>query len=231
MADGPALTIGEVINLLKDEFPDVTVSKVRFLESQGLVDPTRSTSGYRQFRSSEVKRLRFILQQQRDHFLPLKVIKSQLTLWDRGDDQIGLVNGAAMGADLFADDRELCDGKELMRQAEISREQLKDLLDHGLITPTDDRGTDLFGERDVAVARQCGILMAYGFESRHLRSIRHSSERHADLLGQLTAGMRRNRSPDAKRRVTETLAGSSEALSKLSALMLTGQIRSFLHED
>ncbi|HDH02820.1 MAG TPA: MerR family transcriptional regulator, partial [Actinobacteria bacterium] len=86
MADGPALTIGEVINLLKDEFPDVTVSKVRFLEGQGLIDPGRSTSGYRQFHSAEVKRLRYILQQQRDHFLPLKVIKSQLTLWDRGDE-------------------------------------------------------------------------------------------------------------------------------------------------
>lgn len=231
MADGPALTIGEVINLLKDEFPDVTVSKVRFLESQGLIEPARSTSGYRQFHSAEVKRLRFILQQQRDHFLPLKVIKSQLTLWDRGDDQLAPLNGGGQPQELLESDRDLVDAPELIRQAEISRGQFKDLVDHGLIVAIDDHGAERFSDRDIAVARQCGILMDYGFEPRHLRSVRHAAERHADLLAQLTAGMRRNRSPDARTRVTETLAGSSEALGKLSALMLAGQIRSFLHED
>ena len=80
------LSIGEVINLLRDDFPDVSVSKIRFLESQGLIDPDRSGSGYRRFDSNDVARLRFILQQQRDHFLPLKVIKSKLTLWERGED-------------------------------------------------------------------------------------------------------------------------------------------------
>lgn len=231
MADGPALTIGEVINLLKDEFPDVTVSKVRFLESQGLIDPARSTSGYRQFHSSEVKRLRFILQQQRDHFLPLKVIKSQLTLWDRGEDSSMLANGFSESAALLEGDRRTVDGKELMRQADVSRQQLKELVDHGLIVPDDAAGPGVYTERDIAIAHQCGALMAFGLEPRHLRSLRHAAERNAELLRQLTAGLRRNRSPDAKRKATETLAGSSDALGKLSALMLAGEIRSFLHED
>ncbi|HZJ48186.1 MAG TPA: MerR family transcriptional regulator, partial [Acidimicrobiia bacterium] len=79
------LSIGEVITLLKDEFPDLTVSKVRFLEGRGLINPRRSTSGYRSFSDEDVARLRYILQQQRDHFLPLKVIKSKLTMWERGE--------------------------------------------------------------------------------------------------------------------------------------------------
>ncbi|HSO49000.1 MAG TPA: MerR family transcriptional regulator, partial [Acidimicrobiia bacterium] len=86
MTASQSLSIGEVINLLRDDFPDVSVSKIRFLESQGLIDPGRSDSGYRQFDQTDLARLKFILQQQRDHFLPLKVIKSKLTLWERGED-------------------------------------------------------------------------------------------------------------------------------------------------
>ena len=231
MASGAALTIGEVINLLKDEFPDVTVSKVRFLESQGLIDPARSTSGYRQFHSSEVKRLRFILQQQRDHFLPLKVIRSQLTLWERGEEPPTWSNGKRATTDLLASDADLVDAPEIMRQAELSRAQLKELLENDLIAAVDDRGAQAFSENDVAVAKQCAVLMEQGFEARHLRSVRHSAERHGDLLDQLTAGIRRNRSPDARRQAAETLAESAEALGKLSALILAGEIRSFLQKD
>jgi DNA-binding transcriptional MerR regulator len=86
MPESRGLSIGEVINLLRDDFPDISVSKIRFLESQGLIDPHRTASGYRQFDPEDLARLRFILAQQRDHFLPLKVIKSKLTLWERGDD-------------------------------------------------------------------------------------------------------------------------------------------------
>ena len=86
MSDASALTIGKVTDLLKEEFPDLTMSKVRFLETRGLIHPTRSSSGYRQFRSGDIKRLRFVLQQQRDHFLPLKVIKSRIARWERGEE-------------------------------------------------------------------------------------------------------------------------------------------------
>src|SRR5918996_1245622 len=99
MPDTSQLSIGEVINLLRDDFPDVSVSKIRFLESQGLIDPDRSDSGYRQFDRDDVARLRFILRQQRDHFLPLKVIKSKLTLWERGEEsaRAGAQSTAALG--------------------------------------------------------------------------------------------------------------------------------------
>src|SRR5207302_7445681 len=85
MATRPYLSIGEVLTLLKDEFPDVTISKIRFLESQGLLDPERTPSGYRKFYDPDITRLRWILEQQRDHFLPLKVIKDKLLAKVEGD--------------------------------------------------------------------------------------------------------------------------------------------------
>ncbi|HEV2368448.1 MAG TPA: MerR family transcriptional regulator, partial [Acidimicrobiales bacterium] len=95
MSDRSYLSIGDVLNLLKDEFPDVTISKIRFLESQGLLDPERTPSGYRKFYDADVERLRWILRQQKDHFLPLKVIKGRL---EPGGTE-GEVEGGAHGAD------------------------------------------------------------------------------------------------------------------------------------
>src|SRR5947208_16875825 len=85
MAVRSYMSIGEVLNLLKDEFPDVTISKIRFLESQGLLEPERTPSGYRKFFDQDVERLRYILREQRERFLPLKVIKRKLSAWDSGE--------------------------------------------------------------------------------------------------------------------------------------------------
>ncbi len=130
------------------------------------------------------------------------------------------------------DEREdLVDGKELARQAEITTAQLKELVEEGLIVAEHEHGGAVYTVRDVAVARQCGVLIAYGLEPRHLRSVRHTAERHGELMRQMTAALRRNHSPDARRRVAETLSGTAEALGKLSALMLAGELRSILHQD
>ena len=134
MSDG-ALTIGEAINLLQEEFPEVSVSKVRFLESQGLLRPTRSASGYRQFHQEDLARLRYILELQRDQYLPLKVIKAKLTMWERGEDPEGPDRSRR---------RQSSDGEqpirigfdELARRSGLSLEQLGQLVDHGLLDPT-----------------------------------------------------------------------------------------------
>ncbi|MBV8305767.1 MAG: MerR family transcriptional regulator, partial [Acidimicrobiia bacterium] len=97
MATRPYLSIGEVLTLLKDEFPDVTISKIRFLESQGLLDPERTPSGYRKFYDNDVARLRWILRQQREHFLPLKVIKGRLVGEPEGEGEGTADEQAAAG--------------------------------------------------------------------------------------------------------------------------------------
>lgn len=230
MVETAALTIGEVINLLKGDFPDVTVSKVRFLESQGLINPPRSASGYRQFTSADVKRLRYILEQQRDHYLPLKIIKSQLTLWDRGDEPAFVVPVGPEAHELLEEPGDTVDADELLRRSGLPRRHLRALIDDGVLKPIDEPGGPRFTTQDIAVAREATRLLAYGFESRHLRSIRIGAERRAEMLGQLTAALRRNRSPEARRQAADTLAGSADAIAKLSSLLVAGEIRRMLDE-
>ncbi len=122
MTNSQSLSIGEVINLLRDDFPDVSVSKIRFLKSQGLIDPGRSDSGYRQFDQEDLARLRFILQQQRDHFLPLKVIKSKLTLWERGED---LASRTAVPTPSLESTGEPLSRDDLLRRSGLSPTELE----------------------------------------------------------------------------------------------------------
>jgi DNA-binding transcriptional MerR regulator len=140
MAEPAPLTIGEVINLLREEFPDVSVSKVRFLESQGLLAPGRSEGGYRLFDVDDVDRIQFILRQQRDHFLPLKVIKSRLTLWERGEEAASPPVGQARRP-LIDEDGENLSRAELTRRSGLTPAQLNSLVEHGLVSPHED---DLF---------------------------------------------------------------------------------------
>ncbi|HEY6629391.1 MAG TPA: MerR family transcriptional regulator, partial [Acidimicrobiia bacterium] len=170
------MSIGEVINLLRDDFPDVSVSKIRFLESQGLIDPGRSDSGYRQFDSRDLARLRFILQQQRDHFLPLKVIKSKLTLWERGEESVTSRHPEPR----HNDDSAPLGRDDVLKRSGLSSRQLDELVAAGVVR--------LIGESDVfpveagVVALEAKRLMDQGLEARHLRSIRLSVDREADLL-------------------------------------------------
>lgn len=222
MTDG--ISIGEVINLLKDEFPDISVSKVRFLENQGLIDPGRSRSGYRQFFDEDIKRLRFILQQQRDHFLPLKVIKSKLTMWERGEQVVMPAPAGPPPERLFARSRTDMDVDELARASGLTRRQVGELIDHRVLRP--DEGS--FGDEELIVAQEVSRLLAYGLEPRHLRSIRLSTERDAALLDQLTAALRRTRSPDARHRAGEVLAGCADAIGKMRVAILTEELRELL---
>ena len=231
MVDSAALTIGEVINLLKGDFPDVTVSKVRFLESQGLIDPPRSNSGYRQFTTSDVKRLRYILEQQRDHYLPLKIIKSQLTLWERGDEVTFVAPVGPDAQELLDEEGDTVDADELLRRSGLPRRHLRALVDDGLLHPVDEAGAVRFSARDVAIAREATRLLSFGFEPRHLRSVRINAERRVELLDGLTAALRRNPSPDARRQAADTLAGCADALGKLSSLLVAGGIRQVLDHD
>ena len=105
MAERAHLSIGEVLSLVQEDFPDITISKIRFLESQGLLDPERTPSGYRKFYESDIERLQWILTQQRDHFLPLKVIRDRLDEWDATGERPATDAGSADGTDDVAGQR------------------------------------------------------------------------------------------------------------------------------
>jgi DNA-binding transcriptional MerR regulator len=220
MTDSQSLSIGEVINLLRDDFPDVSVSKIRFLESQGLIDPGRSDSGYRQFDREDLARLRFILQQQRDHFLPLKVIKSKLTLWERGED---LASRIAEPASKLESKGEPLSKDDLLRRSGLAPAQLDELIEVGVLRPMGD--PEVFASDSGIVATEAKRLMDQGLEPRHLRTIRHSVDREADLLRQLAAPLLRAHNPEARARARDLLELSGGSVQAMHRAMLEDELK------
>ena len=206
---GSLLTVGAVVRALTPDFPDVTISKVRFLESEGLVTPTRTASGYRQFSADDVERLRYVLRAQRDLFWPLKVIKDNLEAIDRGLTPGDAADGRPQpppplrdpdvpdAADL-ATARDLrLTAAELARASGLSPGEVADLASSGLLRP--DAG-GLHDEADLQVAHAAAGLGAYGVEPRHLRGFRAAADREVGLVEQV-AGPRRG--ADAQRHAAE----------------------------
>ncbi|HEX5695051.1 MAG TPA: MerR family transcriptional regulator [Acidimicrobiia bacterium] len=220
MTDSQSLSIGEVINLLRDDFPDVSVSKIRFLESQGLIDPGRSDSGYRQFDQTDLARLKFILQQQRDHFLPLKVIKSKLTLWERGED---LSTKISQPAAKIESKGEPLSREDLLRRSGLTPVQLDELLDAGIIRTIGE--PEVFGPEAGIVATEAKRLMDQGLETRHLRTVRLSVDREAELLRQLTAPLMRANNAEARARAKDVLEMSGGSVQAMHRAMLDDELK------
>ena len=206
---GRRLTVGAVVRDLSEEFPDVTISKVRFLEAEGLVTPARTASGYRQFTPEDVERVRYVLRAQRDHFWPLRVIKDNLEAIDRGlapgDAGDGRPVAPAPVPDPDVPDavdlavrRDLrLTAAELARATGLAPAEVADLAAHGLLRP-DPSG--LHDEADLQVAHAAAGLGAYGVEPRHLRGFRAAADREVGLVEQV-AGPRRG--ADAQRHAAE----------------------------
>ena len=206
---GRRLTVGAVVKALAQEFPDVTISKVRFLEAEGLVTPARTASGYRQFTTEDVERLRYVLRAQRDRFWPLKVIKDNLEAIDRGLTPGDAADGRAQppapvpdpdvpdAADLAARRTLRLTAAELARASGLSPAEVADLVSHGLVRR--DAG-GLHDDADLQVAHAAAGLAAYGVEPRHLRGFRAAADREVGLVEQVV-GPRRG--ADASRRAAE----------------------------
>ena len=184
------LGIGEVLARLHAEFPDVSVSKIRFLESEGLIAPARSPSGYRRFDETDVERLRFILTAQRDHYLPLRVIKERLVPPSPGaaDGPAGPAPGSASAPDGGPLSR-----RQLLEAAGIDEQQLAELETFGLVR----RAGRTYGRDAVGVASAAAVLGRYGVEARHLRAVRAAAEREISFIEQVVAPTLRQRNPEA----------------------------------
>jgi DNA-binding transcriptional MerR regulator len=220
MSEGDLLSIGELINLLRDDFPDVSVSKIRFLESQGLIDPRRSPSGYRQFDQHDIARLRFILSQQRDHFLPLKVIKSKLTVWERGEEEAQTALDARADRDSQA---EPLSEEDLLKRSNLTPSQLRALIEVGVIQTIP--GTDVFPPEARIVASEARRLLDHGLEPRHLRTVRLSADREADLIKQLVAPLLKARNPEARAAALEFLESCVGSVQAMHRALLVAQLR------
>jgi DNA-binding transcriptional MerR regulator len=209
------LGIGEVLAQLQAEFPDVSVSKIRFLETEGLIQPARSPSKYRKFSPADVERLRYILTAQRDQYLPLRVIKDQL---DAGgpDDPPRRAGRYPVLADPPADVAGPLTRRELLEATGLDEARLAELEDFGLVR----RGGRRYGPDALAAARAVVALDRYGVQARHLRVLRASAERETALIEQVVAPILRQRSPGARDRAGQTAREIAAITLQLHAALI-----------
>jgi DNA-binding transcriptional MerR regulator len=214
------LTIGAVCTRLQAEFPDISISKIRYLEDQGLLAPRRTQSGYRLFSEDDVERLETILRLQRDEFLPLRVIRQELA----SPSGAGKERRRRRPAGLAEPDDEL-DLDELCERAAITRELARELEEYGLLQPRREGGEKLYpaGDADVAVA--CAKLARFGISARHLRTFRTAADREAGLLEQLVAPSLRSRSQERRDAAVQQLQSLAEVAQELSQLLFWRDLR------
>lgn len=192
----PLLSIGQVLAKLNPEFPDLTPSKLRFLEERQLVSPARTESGYRKFSTADLERLRFVLTMQRDHYLPLKVIRGYLAELDAGRSP-ELPGGASAAPSMLSGERRYT-RDELIREAGANAMLLGDAVSASLIVPA-----DLFGDDAVAVLKSLVELQRSGIEPRHLRGFRASAERELGLIESALMPVARRKDATSRARAAE----------------------------
>jgi DNA-binding transcriptional MerR regulator len=212
------LTIGTVCNRLRDEFPDISISKIRYLEDQGLLAPRRTQGGYRLFSEADVERLQTILRLQRDEFLPLRVIRQELS------SPGGTKPGKKRRTALAAAEAEL-DLSELCERAGVTPAVARELEEFGLLAPRNENGSKLYGQDDVEVAATCAKLGRYGVSARHLRTFRTGADREAGLLEQIVAPALRSRNPERRQAALEELQALAELAQELSQLLFWRDLR------
>lgn len=236
-----SLSIGEVLGQLRPEFPDITISKIRFLEAEGLIAPERTPSGYRKFSQGDVQRLRFVLAQQRDNYLPLRVIKEHLDAIDRGLEPpdagpsglLGrprsLVAAEGLpGPDAFrpepAEIRLSRD--ELLAEAGLEPDQLDQLEQYGLLARRG-KGGHYDGEA-LVVATTVAEMARYGIEPRHLRSYKTAADREIGLFEQVVTPLVRQKNPEARGRADEAVRELAALSVRLHAALVKAGLRAEL---
>jgi DNA-binding transcriptional MerR regulator len=224
------LSIGEVLNRLRGDFSDITISKIRFLESEGLIEPQRTPSGYRKFTSTDLDRLRYVLLAQRDQYLPLKVIKDNLDAIDRGLEpaavgalatprlSVATIDGE-MAPSSFGEVSEMrLSREELIKNSGLKEEQLVELEGYGLIAP---RGRHYDGDA-LAVAKAVTEMAGFGIEPRHLRSFKSAADREIGLIEQVITPLTRQKSSDSKARAQEVQKEIASLSIRLHAALVRG---------
>jgi len=217
------MSIGEVLAHLRGEFPDITISKLRFLEAEGLVEPQRTPAGYRKYAPGDVARLRFVLSAQRDRYLPLRVIRDHLAALDVVDGRVPAI--AAVDTDAAEEPAELrLSREELLTRAQLPEPLLAELEGYGLLGPRH----GWYDADALAVARAAARLAEYGLQARHLRGYRAAADREVGLLTQLVAPLARQSTPAARTRAAETVRELAALAQQLHAALVRTGLRETL---
>jgi DNA-binding transcriptional MerR regulator len=212
------LRIGEVVRRLSDEFPDISISKIRFLEDEGLLMPQRTRGGYRLFSEDDLERLTTILRLQRDEFLPLRVIRDALAA-------PGIVERKRRRPLGVGERVREIDLDELCQRAGVTPDFARDLEAFGLLAPVGRGSEKRYPESDADVAAVCAQLTRYGVDARHLRTFKTATDREAALLGQLVAPALRSRNPERRSGGLRDLQALAELAQELGSLLLWREVR------
>ncbi len=230
------MNIGEVHARLREEFPGLQMSKLRYFEAEGLVEPTRTPAGYRKYTVADVERLRLALALQRDHHLPLKIIKEHLDARDRGVEH-PLLNGSASAPRLvvsadgtpkpeaFAGDASTLrlTRRELLAATEIDEQLLADLEAFGLVIPRP--GSAPYDNDAIVIATTAATLATFGIEPRHLRAFKTAADREVGLVEQVTQPVRRSREPGAEGRADDVASQIAALTVRLHATLVKVGLR------
>jgi DNA-binding transcriptional MerR regulator len=226
----PLMSIGEVLGHLRADFPDTTISKLRFLEAEGLVEPQRTASGYRKYSWDDVDRLRFVLTAQRDQYLPLRVIRQQLEAASRGGEPLGrsrpalVAVGSAEAQGEPSPDARL-PRADLIERTGVEERMLAELEQLGLVVAQPPGWYD--GDALAIVEAVVG-LCRHGLEVRHLRAFRVAADREVGLFAQLLAPVVRQRDPAAQARAAETARELTALSQRLHAALVRAGLRDAL---
>jgi DNA-binding transcriptional MerR regulator len=224
-----ALTIGAVCKILQNEFDDVSISKIRYLEDQKLLSPRRTSGGYRLYSQSDVERLRTILRLQRDEFLPLRVIRQELAAGNDmilgGDGDRKPTAGAVRRAILVDTARTYLSLEEVVEETGAREELVGELENFGIVQPEKRDGKVVYDETDREIVRAANELSRVGVGARNLRVFRSSADREAQLLEALLGPSLRSRNPERRKEALQSLESLAATVSHLKHLLLVRDLR------
>jgi DNA-binding transcriptional MerR regulator len=224
-----ALTIGAVCKILQNEFDDVSISKIRYLEDQKLLSPRRTSGGYRLYSQSDVERLRTILRLQRDEFLPLRVIRQELASGGDlvlGDSERKPGGGGAVRRAILVDtSRAYLTLEEVVEETGAREELVGELENFGIVQPEKREGKAVYDETDREIVRAANELSRFGVGARNLRVFRSSADREANLLEALLGPALRSRNPERRKEALQSLESLAATVSQLKHLLLVRDLR------
>ncbi|PRZ40810.1 MerR-like DNA binding protein [Antricoccus suffuscus] len=241
LSNSETISIGELRAALLPDFPDITISKIRYLEDAGLIQPARTASSYRKFSHGDLARVRYVLTQQRDHYLPLKVIKENLDAIDRGfeapsdagkprvpvlamaRDRDGLPSAEEFGR---AQPQLRLSRAELLEASDLTEELLESMEQYGVLAPQRNGSYDADA---LEVAKAVAQMAEFGIEARHLRPFRTAAEREVGLFAQVVTPMMRHRTPEARGKAEETISELAALSVRLHAALVRSGLRSQLN--
>jgi DNA-binding transcriptional MerR regulator len=228
-----ALTIGAVCKILQSEFDDVSISKIRYLEDQKLLNPRRTSGGYRLYSQSDVERLRTILRLQRDEFLPLRVIRQELAAGNDmvlgggngADGERKATAGAVRRAILVDTSRTYLSLEEVLEETGAREELVSELEGYGIVQPEKREGKTVYDETDREIVRTANELSRVGVGARNLRIFRSSADRESQLLEALLGPSLRSRNPERRKEALQSLESLAATVSHLKHLLLVRDLR------